>query len=82
MWHGLHLLGGAQVTTVDVLPTPAVAWLAAESGRPAAMITASHNPWQDNGVKFFAPGGLLSHRLLNLKRLWPSAPKSCLNMLP
>jgi len=58
LWHGLHVLGGAQVTMVDVLPTPAVAWLAAEAGRPAAMITASHNPWQDNGVKFFAPGGL------------------------
>jgi phosphoglucosamine mutase len=29
-----------------------------QRGVPAAMITASHNPWQDNGVKFFAPGGL------------------------
>ena len=50
--------GGAQPISVGVMPTPALAWLAAQRGVPAAMITASHNPWQDNGVKFFAPGGL------------------------
>jgi phosphoglucosamine mutase len=58
LWAGLHVQGGAQVSSAGVLPTPGLAWLAAVSGRPAAMITASHNPWQDNGVKFFAPGGL------------------------
>jgi phosphoglucosamine mutase len=50
--------GGAEPVVVGVLPTPAVAWLAAEMGLPAAMITASHNPWRDNGVKIFAAGGL------------------------
>ena len=55
---GLSLVGGAKVTSAGMLPTPALAWLAAVSGYPAAMITASHNPWQDNGVKIFAPGGL------------------------
>jgi phosphoglucosamine mutase len=50
--------GGAVPVAVGVLPTPAVAWLAAELGLPAAMITASHNPWRDNGVKIFAAGGL------------------------
>ena len=49
---------GARPVSVGVLPTPALAWLSAQRGVPAAMITASHNPWQDNGVKFFAPGGL------------------------
>jgi phosphoglucosamine mutase len=49
---------GAQPGSAGVLPTPALAWLSAQRGCPAAMITASHNPWQDNGVKFFAPGGL------------------------
>ena len=49
---------GAQPASLGVVPTPALAWLSAERGVPAAMITASHNPWQDNGVKFFAPGGL------------------------
>ena len=48
---------GAQPASMGVVPTPALAWLSAERGVPAAMITASHNPWQDNGVKFFAPGG-------------------------
>jgi phosphoglucosamine mutase len=49
---------GAQPSSMGVVPTPALAWLSAQHGVPAAMITASHNPWQDNGVKFFAPGGL------------------------
>lgn len=49
--------GGAEPVSVGVLPTPALAWLAARHGVPAAMITASHNPWTDNGVKVFAPGG-------------------------
>lgn len=49
---------GARPVSVGVVPTPALAWLSAQRGVPAAMITASHNPWQDNGVKFFAPGGV------------------------
>ena len=49
---------GARPGSVGVVPTPALAWLSAQRGVPAAMITASHNPWQDNGVKFFAPGGV------------------------
>ena len=48
---------GAEVELAGVLPTPGVAQLAKVRGAPAAMITASHNPYEDNGVKFFAPGG-------------------------
>jgi phosphoglucosamine mutase len=50
--------GDALPLQAGVLPTPALAYLSALHGIPAAMITASHNPWQDNGVKIFAPGGL------------------------
>lgn len=50
--------GGAVPLDAGVLPTPALAYLSAVHGVPAAMITASHNPWQDNGIKIFAPGGL------------------------
>ena len=39
------------------LPTPAVAFLAATTGRAGAVVTASHNPYTDNGLKFFRPGG-------------------------
>jgi phosphoglucosamine mutase len=42
---------------IGVAPTPAVAWIAAARGVPAAMISASHNAFHDNGIKFFAPGG-------------------------
>jgi phosphoglucosamine mutase len=31
--------------------------VAAAEGIPGAVISASHNPWYDNGIKFFAPGG-------------------------
>ncbi len=52
------LAGGARPVFVGVAPTPAVAHLSSSRGLPAAMITASHNPWHDNGIKIFAPGGL------------------------
>jgi phosphoglucosamine mutase len=50
--------GGAVPLQAGVVPTPALAYLSALHDLPAAMITASHNPWEDNGVKIFAPGGL------------------------
>ena len=48
---------GANVELLGVLPTPGLAHLAAREACPAAMITASHNRFTDNGVKIFAPGG-------------------------
>jgi phosphoglucosamine mutase len=48
---------GAQVTDLGVAPTPAVAWLAAADGAAGAVVSASHNRFEDNGVKLFAPGG-------------------------
>jgi phosphoglucosamine mutase len=48
---------GADVVDVGVLPTPAVAWLSACRDLPGAVISASHNPFADNGVKLFARGG-------------------------
>jgi phosphoglucosamine mutase len=48
---------GASVDLLGVVPTPAVALLSAEPGTAGAVISASHNPWSDNGIKFFAPGG-------------------------
>ncbi|HSA40033.1 MAG TPA: phosphoglucosamine mutase, partial [Mycobacterium sp.] len=49
---------GVDVLRVGVLPTPAVAYLTggydADLG---VMISASHNPMPDNGIKFFGPGG-------------------------
>lgn len=50
--------GGCGVADLGVAPTPAVAWAAAQATAPAAMVSASHNPWTDNGVKVFAAGGL------------------------
>src|SRR5689334_17457666 len=48
---------GITVSTLGVVPTPAVAWTAAHHGVAGAMISASHNKYPDNGVKLFAPGG-------------------------
>ena len=49
---------GVDVYRVGVLPTPAIAHLVAESGADlGVMISASHNPMPDNGIKFFAKGG-------------------------
>lgn len=48
---------GADVDDLGVLPTPGVAHASAADGVGAAMISASHNPFPDNGIKLFAPGG-------------------------
>jgi len=48
---------GADVIDLGVIPTPGVAWVSAADRRPAAVISASHNRFPDNGVKFFMPGG-------------------------
>jgi phosphoglucosamine mutase len=48
---------GASVVHVGVLPTPGVAYVARQRGAPGAVISASHNPFADNGIKLLAPGG-------------------------
>jgi phosphoglucosamine mutase len=48
---------GASVLQLGVVPTPLVARRAAADGVAGAMISASHNPFGDNGVKLFVPGG-------------------------
>lgn len=49
---------GIDVYRVGVLPTPAVAFLVAEGGADlGVMISASHNPAPDNGIKLFSRGG-------------------------
>ncbi len=49
---------GVDVLRVGVLPTPAVAYLiAAYDADFGVMISASHNPMPDNGIKVFGPGG-------------------------
>ena len=45
---------GAQAVVLGVIPTPAVAYLTREYGADAGVvISASHNPVEDNGIKFF-----------------------------
>ncbi len=50
--------GGAEVESAGIVPTPAIAYLAAKHGFHAGVvISASHNPWEDNGIKLFGPDG-------------------------
>jgi phosphoglucosamine mutase len=50
--------GGAEATSAGVIPTPGVAYLARIRGLAAGVvISASHNPWQDNGIKIFGGDG-------------------------
>ena len=49
---------GAEVLRVGVLPTPALAFLTGSTGADlGVMISASHNPMPDNGIKLFSRGG-------------------------
>ena len=50
---------GHEVTQVGIIPTPGLAYLALEPGvELAVMITASHNPASDNGIKIFGHDGM------------------------
>ncbi len=48
---------GVEVHRLGVTPTPAVAFEAARLGAMGAVVSASHNPFHDNGIKLFAAGG-------------------------
>lgn len=50
--------GGAEVANAGVITTPGVAYLTHKNGFAAGIvISASHNPWRDNGIKVFANDG-------------------------
>ncbi|MBS1814113.1 MAG: phosphoglucosamine mutase [Acidobacteria bacterium] len=49
---------GTRVESAGVITTPAIAYLTTAHGFDAGIvISASHNPWQDNGIKVFGPDG-------------------------
>ena len=48
---------GADVIDLGVVPTPGVAMMAERRGIPGAMVSASHNPFGDNGIKLFGALG-------------------------
>ena len=51
--------GGGDAYLAGVLPTPAASILVRRHGLDlAAVVSASHNPWHDNGIKFFGPAGM------------------------
>ncbi len=52
------LAEGVEVLWAGMCPTPAVAFYAEHCSAGAAVITASHNPYTDNGLKFFGEGGI------------------------
>ncbi|NBO80376.1 MAG: phosphoglucosamine mutase [Actinobacteria bacterium] len=66
---------GSVVHELGVVPTPALAFLSAQHHCVAVSITASHNPYHDNGVKVFAPGGtkLSDDEQGRIERLWQAS---------
>jgi len=63
---------GVAVHLMGVAPTPAVAFAAERHGWVGIVITASHNPWTDNGIKVFASGGakLTDAEQVEIERVW------------
>ena len=51
---------GRQVVYVGELPTPAIAFYAAQVGAPAIVVTGSHIPFDRNGIKFYRVDGEIS----------------------
>jgi phosphoglucosamine mutase len=50
---------GVDVVRVGIVPTPGLAFLVTDGGFDfGVMLSASHNPMPDNGIKFFAAGGI------------------------
>ena len=48
---------GVNVIQLGVIPTPGVAYITRQIANGGAMISASHNPFEDNGIKFFNQDG-------------------------
>jgi phosphoglucosamine mutase len=49
---------GVDVVLAGIVPTPAISYLTAKQGAAfGVVISASHNPFDDNGIKFFGPDG-------------------------
>lgn len=48
---------GRRVFDLGVVPTPGVAWIVRDRDAPGAMISASHNPFWDNGIKVISERG-------------------------
>ncbi|MEO8189082.1 MAG: phosphoglucosamine mutase [Acidobacteriota bacterium] len=62
---------GGEVASAGVIPTPGVAEVVLGLGAGAGVsVSASHNPWQDNGIKIFGPDA----------RKWPDAEEEALEM--
>jgi phosphoglucosamine mutase len=74
---------GAEPVSAGVLPTPGVAWLVNREGFAAGVvISASHNPYHDNGVKLISSSGMkfpdsveadLERAILSPEGGWPVA---------
>lgn len=69
---------GTAVTFAGIVSTPALAYASQQRNCVAVAVTASHNPWPDNGIKVFAPGGrkLTDDEQRRIETRWHSQPES------
>src|SRR5215510_3494006 len=72
-------IGGAEVASAGVITTPGIAYLARKRSFAAGVvISASHNPWTDNGIKIFGGDGYKLSDELELsieKEIFDKLPK-------
>lgn len=77
------LTGGARVMDLGILPTPGIAWLTRKLGATAgAVISASHNPASENGIKFLNNQGmkLSENQEAELEAYLSNLPETSLEM--